>query len=286
MAWNQSSCNNKCMPSQSGGLRGLITIIIVTAILVISGIVFVVMRQGSHIEDTTANNTFRRPRISEVKPATNTTARVENLDSVAPDNKTDPNARPTKPGQKLNGYVMLPNGELHKIRGEVYSNANRKKPKYAVFKYPAENIIAGILAVRPGSMVVGKARDYKGKFIESFNKSLFEPIIVNDDDSEYEKEIKRSVAEAKKELKAAMDRGEDIEEIIKESRNELQRLASYKSDIRSEVLKYLNKEAANVEDAEDMFMAANKILEAKGIAPLSDVPLVKIKLKMAKDMDM
>ena len=279
MAWNQPN-NNKTQKTRSTERRyGKIVLFAAVAMFIGSFVVFVT-KWGTQNEELKTQKTEKPKRIAEVAPVVMAT-RTEVKDEEV---KPDPDARPTKPGQKLNGYVMLPNGELHKIKGEVYANANREKPKYAVFKYPAENIIAGMLAMKPGSMVVGNARDYRGKFTESFNKSLFEPIIVNEDDSEYVKEIKNSVTAAKKELKAAMDRGEDIEEIIKESRNELQRLASYKRDIRREVLQYLNKKAASVEDAEDMFEAANKMLEAKGIAPLADAPLVRIKLKMTQDM--
>ncbi|MBQ3289135.1 MAG: hypothetical protein IJH50_06965 [Kiritimatiellae bacterium] len=280
MAWNQPNNSKNLIQRRQSSKRhyGGIAFFAIAATLLMAFVFFAAKREsGKNGEMAEAE---KPKRIAEVAP-TVVAQKVEVRDEEV---KVDPDARPTKPGQKLNGYVMLPNGELHKIRGEIYSNANREKPKYAVFKYPAENIIAGILAVKPGSMVVGNARDYRGKFIESFNKSLFEPIIVNEDDSEYVKEIKNSVVAAKKELKAAMDRGEDIEKIIKESRDELQRLASYKKDIRRDVLQYLNKEAASVEDAEDMFSAANKMLEAKGITPLADGPLVRIKLKMTHDM--
>lgn len=284
MAWNQPTYNKRGKPKPAVSRRYIMTATAVAAIAIATGIAFIVICQGDRNEEIDKNKTVRKALISEAKPETNTAVRVEASEPVATEPKFDPNARPTKPGQKLNGYVMLPNGELHQIRGEVYSNPIREKPKYAVFKYPAENIIAGILAIEPGAMVVGNARDYRGKFIENFNKSLYEPIVINDDDSEYVKEIKESVVAAKQELKAAMDRGEDIEEIIKESRNELQRLATYKQDIRREMLRYLNREATSIEDAESMFEAANKMLEAKGIAPLEDTPLVRIKLKMTQDM--
>ena len=198
MAWNQPnySKKNKAKPTRRSKRSALIPTISILGV----ASVLLMARWMMRGDDSDADKVeMERPRlIADAKSSTNEV--LEAAEPAKPSKpESDSNARPTKPGQKLNGYVMLPNGELHKIKGEVYSNASREKPKYAVFKYPAENIIAGILAVKPGAAVVGSARDYRGKFIENFNKSLYEPIVVNENDSDYVKEIKQSVAAAKQE---------------------------------------------------------------------------------------
>lgn len=197
-------------------------------------------------------------------------------------NFIDPNARPKKLGEKINGYVLLPNGQMHKIIGETHLLST--KPKAAIFDYPADNIIAGILTLRPGETVIGSV-NYNGRFTSSFLKSLRSPIIVNADDPDEIKELKRAVNEAKIELKEAYDRGEDIEELIIKAREEFRDLAQYKQDLRKELLRYANRDAVTSDDVTDYMNAVNIMLEEKGIAPINDIPFAAIKLKMKEEWE-
>lgn len=194
----------------------------------------------------------------------------------------DPEARPTKLGQKVNGYVLLPNGHLHKIQGETHLTPT--KPKSAIFDYPADNIISGILSMEPGDPVLGTA-NYNGRFTRAFLKSLQSPIIVQASDSDDVKELKRAVNEAKIELKNAYDRGEDIEEMIVKAREEFRDLAQYKQDLRKELLRYANREAPSPEDVDDYMKAANIMLEQRGIAPIDDIPFARIKFQMRESWE-
>lgn len=188
----------------------------------------------------------------------------------------DPDARPTKRGQQLNGYVMTPAGMICKIPTNKYVRA---KPSYAIFDHMNENFIASILTMRPGDTVVGNMH-FNGRFTKDFLDSLKEPIIVTKDDSPENAELKRAVNQAKIELKAAYDRGEDIEELVIKERERFQQLSIYKKELRNEVLAYAKREAASEQDLDDYLAAANKMLEAKGVAPIKDTPFVRIKLKM------
>lgn len=214
--------------------------------------------------------------IKEVQPSR---AKTNAAECVLMESATnDPAARPTRPGVKVNGYVMLPNGTLHKIKGDDKPLKPTKAP-CCIFDHPAENIIATILTMQPGDTLVGTP-NYNGKFTANFLKSLTVPIIPTSEDNDEVRELKKAVNEAKIELKAAYDRGEDIEALILESRKEFQDLAQYKADLRKEVLKYANREAPTDDDANDYLKAANMMLESRGIAPIDNIPLAKIKLKM------
>ena len=209
--------------------------------------------------------------------------KVEKPEEPAPV-KIDPNARPTKVGETVNGYIKLPSGRLHKVRGVITNSVSaiQTKGKYEIFEHYCENEIACLLTIQPGQGLVGTPR-YNGRFTKEFLESLKKPIVINDDDSEEDKELKRNVNLAKQELKAAYDRGEDIEKIMLDTRREYQDLAMYKQELRQLIYEYKKTENPSDQDVEDYVTAANKLLEAKGIAPLNIGPISRRKLMMMRE---
>ena len=101
---------------------------------------------------------------------------------------------------------------------------------------------------------------------------------MDPEDSQEIKDLKKIVADARKELKAAYDRGEDIDQIMFDSRNQFQDLATYRQSIESE-LRVAMKDINSENDFEDLVAAANQLLEKKGIAPTSLNSISKLKLK-------
>ena len=188
-------------------------------------------------------------------------------------------ARPTRIGEVVNGYVKLANGRLHKVSGEITNTTSSTKAAYAIFKHPSENAIAGILSQKPGMNAIGTVR-YGEAFKQNFIESLNEIIVINEDDSESIKNLKKAVIDAKQELKIAYHNGEDICKIMQEAREDLKSLARYKLQIQSQVLEYTKDQNANEQDVADFIKAANQLLSEKGIAPLKDTPFLRIKAHM------
>ena len=175
------------------------------------------------------------------------------------------------------GYVLLGSG-LHKIRGEVTNNCALTKGKYEIFKHSAENTIAALLSIKAGDTIIGEP-DYQGSFAESLRRSLQEDIKIEETDTPEQVELKRAGIEAKQELKKVMDRGEDVEQIILDSRRECQELARAKQMMMADVYDFVDKDAVTKEDVETYVEAANMLLESKGIAPIERSTLVDIKLR-------
>ena len=185
---------------------------------------------------------------------------------------------PQKVGETRNGYIKLPSGRLHKVKGVFTNRTASVKGPYAIFKNRCDNEIAGLLYAKPGS-VVGPMPKYSGRFTQRFLDSLKTPIVVTSEDSPADAELKKAVIEAKKELKAAYDRGEDIEQIMLDSRKELHKLALYKRDIQQEIAKFRREGNASDQELEEFVQMANTMLEAKGIAPLNIGPITRQKIK-------
>lgn len=188
----------------------------------------------------------------------------------------DKSARPTRVGEKVNGYVMLPDGTIHKMTGTAHSVTAMQDPSQ-IFDNGAENEIAALITMEPGEVIVGGPD--RETFTAEFLKSTAVPIIVKSDDPEEVKALKRAVNEVKADLKAAHDRGEDIVAIVEKTYDDFQRLAQYKEDLFNEVNDYSQKEEVTDEDVKDYLAAANKLLEEKGIAPLDDTAFIRAKIE-------
>ena len=272
--WNRPNAANQ--PAvKKGGTKSpsLMKGVIVGAVAVVVGVVCIFAFSGKS-EKPAGKIDEGRGRIKEVKPAKAPTNKVEKAEDTTP--KPLP---PQRVGETRDGKILLPNGRLHVVKGVITNNSGLAKMPYQIFDHMSDNVIAGLLSIKPGQMLVGTPR-YNGRFTKDFIESLKTPIIPTQADSEYERELKRAVNEAKIELKAAYDRGEDIEEILLNERKELQKLAAYKQELKAMTIQGL-KEAETAEEMDDYIAAANKMLEAKGIAPMDELsPIAKIKLRM------
>lgn len=148
-----------------------------------------------------------------------------------------------------------------------------------LFKNFAENQIYALLEIAPGETLF-VTRKYDKRFLESFKKSLDEPIEFLDTDSEYDKEVKQAMIETKEDLKKRMEAGEDICKIMEDTYSEIQRLAEYKREVQKLVRENLKAEDLTDTDCEDLIRAANEMLASKGIAPVRNTMLLKRNLRL------
>lgn len=153
---------------------------------------------------------------------------------------------------------------------------NRPKARYEIFDYRSENMIACLLAAKPGQGFIGTP-NYKD-IDKDFLESCTHPIVVAKDDDEYAADLKRQMIEVKIDLKNRMDAGEDLAEILQSSREEMQKLAEYRRLIAEEV-RQVELSDESVESAKDIIDAANRLLAEKGIAPLKPNPITAHRLK-------
>ena len=81
-----------------------------------------------------------------------------------------------------------------------------------------------------------------------------------------------------------MDRGEDIEQIMLDTRKEMQRLMVAKMQLK-QIFYEERKKCKTDQDVEELFGACNKILEEKGIAPLTYGPITKRNLMRSQNVE-
>lgn len=285
MAWNQPSGKlpRKMNGGESRTIRPMYVWVLLLAVVILGGIVcwFVLSGGGASGEGREA---AKSTKIKTAEPTVRPKAAPEPAEpEVEAPKPVDPNARPTKVGEVLNGYVMLPSGRIHRQYGVVTNSiANRPKGAYHIFDFDCENEIACYLTVEPGDIVFGDVR-YDGRFKAEFLESLKQPIVVYSNDSAEHAQLKRDVIAAKLKLKDAMDRGEDIEQIMTDTRKELQDLMLYKMNLETQYEKILKEECETEEDVDNLLKACNEMLEKKGISPMKFGPIVRQRLMKQKE---
>ena len=272
MAWNQPTSTEYSARRSKPRKPSKGVWLVVTAVVVVAtaGLVIALLSRGKVTPSAVVEKPVKtKVAITPPMPAPKPQQPVEV--------KVDPNARPTKVGEVVNGYVMLPSGRIHKPTGVVTNRvADYGKSKYSIFENRSDNEIAGILMANPGEAVVGTKR-YDKWFEKQFLKSIETPIEVSPDDEPWQADLKKLVIQARLELKEAHDKGEDIATIMSESRQQLQDLSKYKQSVK-QIYAQNVKECATEQEVADLQKAVNVMLEEKGCAPMNFTPLTKMRL--------
>ena len=272
MAWNQpTSTEHSAKRSKPRKPSKGVWLVATAVVVVAAAVVAIALLQRGKVT----------PSAVVEKPAKTKVVSTPSMPAPKPqqpvETKVDPNARPTKVGEVVNGYVMLPSGRIHKPTGVVTNRvADYGKSKYSIFENRSDNEIAGILMANPGEAVVGTKR-YDKWFEKQFLKSIKTPIEVSPDDEPWQADLKKLVIQARLELKEAHDKGKDIAAIMSESRQQLQDLSKYKQSVK-QIYAQNVKECATEQEVADLQKAVNVMLEEKGCAPMNFTPLTKMRL--------
>ena len=135
-------------------------------------------------------------------------------------------------------------------------------PEKPVFHHPSEVELDVLLSRKPGERIFGDV-NWKA-FERDLPLALAQKIDILPDDTPEVAERKRIVAEAKQELLEAIKAGENPMEILKTSRDEVNRLADLRDNLLSKVAE-LKQEGASEEEIEDAVKAANTMLKEYNI---------------------
>ena len=203
------------------------------------------------------------------KPAGRTTAKGTPIpDNVHPDER---------------GVMRYPTGQRWADPNDLHIVKHPQKRK--LFKRTCDNQIAIMLSLDPTKMapfLIGKRRPYGDKFIKDFHDSLYDTYEPDPADTKEEAAVRQMVMDTRKELKAAMDRGEDIAKLMNATQEELDRLCQYQDTLKKE-LRAIDRDASiSDEDFKDYLAAANKMLEKQGLKGLTMPSIATRQARIAK----
>ena len=277
MAWNGSggaSTSQKTFKRRKPSpWRGLLA-----ALIVIGGaaVVFFYFSSHSPVEGPKKVDKSKSGRIAEVTPD------IADFVPSVQEEPEPPREVPYWEKESPEGltFCQKMKWNIHHRPPAAYTNNTSQTetpPAYAIFDTRSDNSIAALLTVPPGTTAVGDP-EYELWFTQDFLKSLESPIIITEDDTPEEAQLKRDMIETKIELKARYDDGEDIAAIMRETREELQRLSVYRSEIESAFREMVSKPGVTEQDIDDFLDSANILLDSRGIAPMSLGPLARRRL--------
>lgn len=243
---------------------------------IVAGVVVVALAIGAWFffkdgQNTDASAVDTKPkRVKEIKPEKPKAARPS-----ASTNKTEV-AKPN-PNEKM--HFGVPHSEWVKLSheekvalGQAAYDAEaakidstyleRKKAHDAEiaarpFKHTSENVISSIFSLNYGDHVL--MGDFHPTLQEDFLKSLNDPIVINDDDSEEVKRQKEEMIILKPQIKQLIDQGYTLKEILDDYRNSIAKVQELEFNLRKE-LDEIKRTSTSVEEVRDFIKAANKMM--------------------------
>lgn len=272
MAWNKPSEAKVEAKGRGGQSKVYLKGILAGAVAVVVGVVCIFAFSGK--SEKPVKDTGTKPaKIKEVTPAkaqTNTVQAVKKPTKRLPDFLDAPTPEGLTP-------VQTRMWKHHHNPPSWTNTTSLTTPKsaYEIFPSPIENQIARLMTLQPGETLVGTPVYDSKKIQREFIKSCETPIVISDEDTPYQRQLKEDMVQMKIELRDRMADGEDLAKILADTRKENQRLAAIKRSVESDLRKMIESEAVSEGDVDDFVAAANKILDQKGIAPIKANPLTK-----------
>lgn len=180
---------------------------------------------------------------------------------------------------ETNGFTEVMQRKWEQVRRPRRKpvHVERKKQPYEIFSHKSENQIAMYLAMKPGTGLIGTPMFGK-RFVEDFMKSCAEPIVIDQKDDEYTRELKQQMIDTKIDLRNRMNAGEDLGQIMMDTHKELQKLNAAKREMEN-LLRSQIGEVNTEQEADDLITAANKMLEEKGISPIGKSPVIRANIR-------
>lgn len=284
MAWNRSKVENGKRRVENGGKSAILNPrFVVPAVVILAVTGSVAWWAFRAREETTRPADGRRTppsMIAEAKPNITTNVVVEApKEEVVMKRDRNGNLRQWKRPETYRddkGTLRYKAGGARAPEVDEFKNAVRIDTPSNIprFKHHVEHEIATLLTVEPGGMLIG-APHYDRRFEEDFLRSLTDPVKIEEDDSEADRQLKQEVEATKKELAERIKAGENLADIFTETRDEIMRLAAVKQDIMALAREATANPDMSDADVKAYYDAVNRLLEQKGIAPVGVGGLMK-----------
>jgi LPXTG-motif cell wall-anchored protein len=263
MAWNQPNKNYPKQATKKTGKKNFLFLLL--GVLLVS-ILFVVFKSENKERTNIVEEQSHR------KAETGVTKHISAPEEHVATDKKDNEPIKEEPPKTLHQRLAK---RQFGVGNNVYTaKVNRVRSEYEVFKHRSENHLAVLMTVPLGTSLVG-SKKYTPRFMDDLKKALEERVEISDNDSPEIKELKMSVESVKDQIRELMKKGEDIPSLLTQTFNEIQKMGAIKKTLEGEIRKANRDSKITDEDMEDLVQAANKMLEEKGISPISYNPVTR-----------
>lgn len=178
---------------------------------------------------------------------------------------------PQRPGEVRDGWLKFADGRKMKVAGVITSRVEAVTLADKTFTKFSDRCIATLLTTEFGDGFLGDSEELFSEFNEQFEDSLSEEIVINADDSEDVRILKEAIIDVRKDLIKRKNAGEDLAQIMIETRDQLNELSVYREELKQQVEKLTADNELSEDDEEELLKAANTMLEDRGIKPF-DLP--------------
>lgn len=242
------------------------------AVAFIGGIIWFATSKVSETEQTAINTPAKR--TIAIFPSTVASTNIAVVAIKQPEKPIRKSAKGTpipdnvQPDER--GVLRYPGGLRWVDTNDLHIVKHPRKKQ--LFKHHSENSIATILTLEPEKMapfLVGRRPKFGQRFVDDFKASLYEEPEFPDDDTPDEREVRNMVLDVKKDLKAALDRGEDIAKMMNDAQDELDRLVTFHDTLMKQLKEIKLDEKYSDNDVRDFTAAANQMLKDQGLKELS-----------------
>ena len=272
----------KAIPQNTANNFNVLLIVVSFVVLFLALIAWLMLPSAENIENDESNPKTKRiattKKLKEKKIPKVATNVVKQTKAKSEKPKERP---PQRVGEIRDGYRLLCDGTLHRVLGVVTNTPGKFSIADKTFKHSADVELGNLLMVEPGDDLLGDTAGMYRGFNKEFDEALTEPIEYSDDDTPIQREMKQAVNELRKELKDRRAKGEDIEKIMEDTRNQLKELSLYRQELEDEVRK-LSTDDLTQKDYEDLVAAANQMLKERGIKPLEMPSTVRHAIRLRR----
>lgn len=272
----------KAIPQNTANNFNVLLIVVSFVVLFLALIAWLMLPSAENIENDESNPKTKRiattKKLKEKKIPKVATNVVKQTKAKSEKPKERP---PQRVGEIRDGYRLLCDGTLHRVLGVVTNTPGKFSIADKTFKHSADVELGNLLMVEPGDDLLGDTAGMYRGFNKEFDEALTEPIEYSDDDTPMQREMKQAVNELRKELKDRRAKGEDIEKIMEDTRNQLKELSLYRQELEDEVRK-LSTDDLTQKDYEDLVAAANQMLKERGIKPLEMPSTVRHAIRLRR----
>lgn len=246
MAWNRPNIEIKPKPKKHNRTSLVISLALLTAAVTV---VCVCMTTGHG--SLPGESSGDRKRISN-KGKIATRKNVATRKVWRPSKEPDKTAKLSPPTRVTKDLVEL---------GGLPSNCLIKA---SIFRHQSDGMIAGILTAVPGDHFL--TDDFDEDFEEAFKASLKDPIEIKPDDSDEDCAVKQAVIHTREMLKAAMDKGDSVADIMHCAQEELEKITAYRDQLADAMQDLLDR--AEYDEAIGFCEEANELLKEYNAIPL------------------
>ena len=272
MAWNGSDGKSKKredIRKECGGRFSVSFAFLILLVLIIVGS-FAWWRSArvGAVTDSPRNKLIsNHAPITEVKPATVVVVETNAPEMIVSRERLPPGTKRTVVWKRPDNWDQLTRAQKTRVQPVARVIKPIGWDDRRLFSQSSDRRIERLMRVKPGQLILGTLT-YNEKFVSDFLESLKTPIVFDEEDTEDDRAIKQAVIDARSDLKAAYDRGEDIVEIMNKTEKELHELATYRIDLRRLISEYRKSGEHSENDVKDYINAANIILRDNGMEPL------------------